>query len=81
MSNLGSGYLQIRTDTCTLVGPFSHRTMLTMEEKSIPYNKILLDENAMPDWIEEVFGQKQIPFITELDTGMLWLLYNCLLQC
>jgi glutathione S-transferase len=49
--------------------PFSHRTMLTMEEKGIRYNKVLLDENAMPDWIEDTFGQKQIPFITELDSG------------
>jgi len=32
--------------------PFSHRTMLTFEEKSIPYNKLLLDELNMPEWIK-----------------------------
>jgi hypothetical protein len=31
-------------------GPFSHRTMLTMEEKGITYNKLLLDELNMPEW-------------------------------
>jgi len=31
-------------------GPFSHRTMLTFEEKGIPYNKLLLDELKMPEW-------------------------------
>lgn len=30
--------------------PFSHRTMLTLEEKGIPYNKLLIDELAMPEW-------------------------------
>ena len=32
--------------------PFSHRTMLTLEEKGIPYNKLLIDELAMPEWCE-----------------------------
>jgi len=50
--------------------PFSHRTMLTFEEKSIPYNKLLLDELNMPEWIKEVCeGKQQIPFGTELDSG------------
>ena len=31
-------------------GPFSHRTMLTLEEKGVPYNKLLLDESNIPDW-------------------------------
>ena len=35
---------------CGPAGPFSHRTMLTFEEKGIPYNKLLLDELNMPDW-------------------------------
>ena len=33
-----------------LAGPFSHRTMLTLEEKGIPYNKLLIDELNMPEW-------------------------------
>lgn len=33
-----------------LAGPFSHRMMMTMEEKGISYNKNLLDEMNMPDW-------------------------------
>jgi len=50
--------------------PFSHRTMLTLEEKGIPYNKLLIDELAMPEWVAEVTeGQKTIPFATELETG------------
>ncbi|BDA49848.1 Glutathione S-transferase DHAR2 [Coccomyxa sp. Obi] len=53
--------------------PFSHRTMLTLEEKGIPYNKLLLDELNMPEWIAEVTdGKKQIPFATELESGK-WL--------
>ena len=39
-----------RIDFCTLAGPFSHRTMLTLEEKGIPYNKLLIDELNMPEW-------------------------------
>ena len=35
---------------CLLAGPFSHRTMLTLEEKGIPYNKLLLDESSIPEW-------------------------------
>lgn len=31
-------------------GPFSHRMMMTMEEKGISYHKNLLDEQKMPDW-------------------------------
>lgn len=31
-------------------GPFSHRMMMTMEEKGISYNRNLLDEQKMPDW-------------------------------
>lgn len=50
--------------------PFSHRTMLTFEEKGIRYNKVLLDEQKLPEWIKDVCeGSKQIPFICELDTG------------
>jgi glutathione S-transferase len=49
--------------------PFSHRTMLTMEEKGVSYHKNLLDENKMPDWIEEKFGKKQIPFIQITESG------------
>lgn len=49
--------------------PFSHRTMLTFEEKGIRYNKILLDEQKLPEWITTLGGAKQIPFINELDSG------------
>lgn len=35
---------------CHTAGPFSHRTMLTLEEKGVPYNKLLLDENSIPEW-------------------------------
>ena len=35
---------------CLNVGPFSHRMMMTMEEKGISYHKNLLDEQKMPDW-------------------------------
>jgi glutathione S-transferase len=53
--------------------PFSHRTMMTFEEKGIRYNKILLDEQKLPEWISDITGgPKQIPFVTELDTGK-WL--------
>jgi glutathione S-transferase len=53
--------------------PFSHRTMLTFEEKGIRYNKVLLDEMKLPEWIKDVCeGSKQIPFMVELDTGK-WL--------
>lgn len=53
--------------------PFSHRTMLTLEEKGVPYNKLLLDELNMPEWIAEVTeGKSTIPFATELETGK-WL--------
>jgi glutathione S-transferase len=49
--------------------PFSHRTMLTMEEKGIKYHKHLLDENAMPEWVKEVCeGKKQIPFVREVES-------------
>ncbi|KAK9807480.1 hypothetical protein WJX72_000344 [[Myrmecia] bisecta] len=53
--------------------PFSHRVMLTLEEKQVPYHKNLLDEKKMPDWIEEKFGKKQIPFIQIKETGE-WML-------
>ncbi|KAK9808237.1 hypothetical protein WJX73_002184 [Symbiochloris irregularis] len=53
--------------------PFSHRTMLHMEEKGISFNKMLIDEQNMPEWIPEVSeGNKKIPFMLELDTGK-WL--------
>jgi len=53
--------------------PFSHRMMMTMEEKGISYNKNLLDEQKMPDWIKDVCdGNKQIPFMKENETGK-WL--------
>ncbi|CAL5220504.1 g2535 [Coccomyxa viridis] len=46
--------------------------MLTLEEKGIPYNKLLIDELNMPEWIQEVSPEKQIPFGTELESGK-WL--------
>lgn len=53
--------------------PFSHRMMLSMEEKGISYHKNLLDEMKMPDWIKDVCeGQKQIPFMKENESGK-WL--------
>jgi hypothetical protein len=52
------GRAQSASDLCALMldkavsaaGPFSHRTMLTFEEKGIPYNKLLIDELNMPEW-------------------------------
>ncbi len=35
---------------CWCAGPFSHRTMLTLEEKGVAYNKLLLDESSIPEW-------------------------------
>jgi hypothetical protein len=43
-----------------LTGPFSHRTMLTLEEKGIPYNKMLIDELNMPDWYTSTDAAKTI---------------------
>ena len=43
------------------------RTMLTMEEKGVPYNKMLIDEQKMPEWVKEICdGKQQIPFMTGL---------------
>lgn len=53
--------------------PFSHRMMLTMQEKGVAYNMMLLDEQKLPEWIKEVAdGNQKIPFMLELDTAK-WL--------
>ena len=54
VSTLCTFSLQMRPTTISAgsfgAGPFSHRMMLTMQEKGVPYNMMLLDEQQLPDW-------------------------------
>ncbi|KAK9845184.1 hypothetical protein WJX84_009029 [Apatococcus fuscideae] len=52
--------------------PFSQRTMMTLEEKNIPYQRMYVDEYKMGEipWLKDVTeGACQIPFMKELETG------------
>lgn len=47
--------------------PFSQRVLLTLEEKNVPYQKILLDEYNMPEWISKVNPEGKIPVLLDLE--------------
>lgn len=49
----------------TLLGdcPFSHRVLLTLEEKKIPYDAKLVDTANKPDWFLEINPEGKVPVI------------------
>ena len=50
-------------------GPFCHRTLLTLEEKNIPYSTTLVDFDNKPDWLFEVNPKGTVPVMKSLSSG------------
>lgn len=53
-----------------LPGPFSHRALLHLEEKHVPYTKTLLDLDNKPQWLFEVNPAGSVPVLKDLATGV-----------
>lgn len=49
--------------------PFSHRALLTLEEKHVPYEQKFVDLKNKPDWIFKVNEKGSVPVIKDLRTG------------
>lgn len=49
--------------------PFSHRALLNLEEKHIPYTKILVDLDEKPQWLLDVNPAGSVPVLKDLATG------------
>lgn len=54
-------------------GPFSHRALLVLEEKKVPYARTLIDLEDRPDWIRAANPPNgAVPVLKDLATGT-WL--------
>jgi len=52
-----------------IVGPFSHRALLALEEKKIPYSKTLVDLDNKPQWLLDINSAGSVPIIKDIATG------------
>lgn len=50
-------------------GPYSHRALLTLEEKHVPYTKVMVDLDNKPQWLFDVNPAGSVPVLKELATG------------
>lgn len=50
-------------------GPFSHRALLNLEEKHVPYTKTLVDLDNKPQWLLDVNPAGSVPVLKDLATG------------
>ncbi|KAL4430131.1 hypothetical protein ABPG77_004913 [Micractinium sp. CCAP 211/92] len=49
--------------------PFCHRSLLTLEEKKVPYSTTLIDFANKPQWLLDVNPAGSVPVMKELETG------------
>ncbi|EFN57582.1 hypothetical protein CHLNCDRAFT_143262 [Chlorella variabilis] len=49
--------------------PFCHRSLLTLEEKHVPYTKTFIDFANKPQWLLDVNPAGSVPVMKELATG------------
>lgn len=54
---------------CVFPGPFCHRALLTLEEKSVPYQKTYIDFSAKPQWLLDANPSGTVPVMKDLETG------------
>jgi glutathione S-transferase len=52
-----------------VAGPFSHRALLALEEKKIPYSKTFVDLDNKPQWLLDINPAGSVPIIKDLATG------------
>lgn len=46
---------------CKLPGPFTHRVLLTLEEKKVPYDIKYIDTSNKPDWFLDINPEGKVP--------------------
>jgi glutathione S-transferase len=64
---------RLRTTPPPPAGPFSHRALLVLEEKKVPYTRTLIDLEDRPDWIKAANPPNgAVPVLKDLETGT-WL--------
>ncbi len=64
-----SSYTEFTLFFLLLTGPFSHRALLALEEKHVPYTKILVDLDNKPQWLLDVNPAGSVPVLKDLSTG------------
>lgn len=49
--------------------PFTHRVLLTLEEKQIPYVKHYVNTHDKPEWLSEAHPEKKVPAVKDLNSN------------